>query len=112
MRKSLVIKDIMTDLCSTKVARSTKQIESWSRIPQNSPNIVEPCRALFLLYVMMVIGERGHTNYIVRNDIQSTLVISNSKGLSETLRDIRTSTYQIFRIEEQIIRTTTFNKFI
>ena len=41
--------------------------------------------------------------------VQSTLVISNSKGLSETLRDIRTSTYQIFRIEEKIIRTTTFN---
>ena len=44
--------------------------------------------------------------------IQPTLVISNSKGLSETLRDIRTSTYQIFRIEEKIIRTTTFNKYI
>ena len=44
--------------------------------------------------------------------IQSTLVISNSKGLSETLRDISTSTYQIFRIKEKIIRTTTFNKFI
>ena len=41
--------------------------------------------------------------------VQSTLVISNSKGLSETLRDINTSTYQIFRIEKQIIRTTTFN---
>ena len=41
--------------------------------------------------------------------IQSTLVISNSKGLSETLRDVHTSTYQIFRIEE---KTTTFNKFI
>ena len=27
-------------------------------------------------------------------NIQSTLVISNSKGLTETLRDIRTSTYQ------------------
>ena len=26
--------------------------------------------------------------------IQSTLVISNSKGLTETLRDIRTATYQ------------------
>ena len=44
--------------------------------------------------------------------IQSTLVISNSKGLSETLRDIRISTNQIFRTEEKIIRTTTFNKFI
>ena len=39
-------------------------------------------------------------------------VISNSKGLSEILRDIRTSTYQFCRIEEKIIRTTTFNKFI
>ena len=27
--------------------------------------------------------------------VQSTLVISNSKGLSETLRDIRTSKYQL-----------------
>ena len=45
-------------------------------------------------------------------DIQSTLVISNSKELSEILRDIRTSTYQGCRIEEKIIRTTTFNKYI
>ena len=32
---------------------------------------------------------------------QSTLVISNSKGLYEILRDIRTSTYQICNIEEK-----------
>ena len=44
--------------------------------------------------------------------VQSTLVISNSKGLSEMLRDIRTSTYQICRIEEKIIRTTTFSIYI
>ena len=31
--------------------------------------------------------------YIAQH-IQSTLVISNSEGLSETLRDIRTATYQ------------------
>ena len=31
-------------------------------------------------------------------NIQSTLIISNSKGPSEILRDIRTSTYQICRI--------------
>ena len=49
--------------------------------------------------------------YLVRI-IQSTLVISKSKGLSEILRDIRTSTYQICRIEEKRIRTTTFNKYI
>ena len=44
--------------------------------------------------------------------LQSTLVISNSKGLSEKLRDIRTSTYQICRIEEKLIRLTTFNKYM
>ena len=44
--------------------------------------------------------------------IQSTLAISNSKGLSEILRDIRTSTHQNCRIEEKINPTTTFNKCI
>ena len=47
-----------------------------------------------------------------RKQIQSTLVISNSKGLSKILRDIRTSTYPIYRIEEKITRTTTFNKYM
>ena len=42
--------------------------------------------------------------------IQSTLVISKSKGPSETLRDIRTSTYQMCRIEENTKRTTKFLK--
>ena len=45
-------------------------------------------------------------------EIQSTLVISNSKGLSEILRDIRTSTYQICRNGEKLIRLTTFNKYM
>ena len=43
-------------------------------------------------------------------DIQSTLVISKSMGPSERLRDIRTSTYQICRIEENTNRTTEFQK--
>ena len=43
--------------------------------------------------------------------IQSTLVISNSKELSEILRDIRTSTYQICTIEEKN-RLTTFDKYM
>ena len=43
-------------------------------------------------------------------EIQSTLVISKSKGPSETLRDIRTSTYQIYRIEENNNQTTKFHK--
>ena len=37
--------------------------------------------------------------------VQSTLVISKSKGPSETLRDIRTSTHQICRIEENTSET-------
>ena len=36
-------------------------------------------------------------------EIQSALVISNSKGFPEIRRDIRTSTYQICRIEEKLI---------
>ena len=44
--------------------------------------------------------------------MQLTLVISNSKGLSEILRDIRTSTYQICRIKEKIIRIITFDKYM
>ena len=44
--------------------------------------------------------------------IESTLVISNSRGLSEILRDMRTSTYQICRIDEKLIRLTTFNKYM
>ena len=37
-------------------------------------------------------------------------VISKSKGPSETLRDIRTSTYQMCRMEENTNRTTKFHK--
>ena len=63
--------------------------------------------------VMCNTCSRDHCLPLIRNfKIQSTLVISNSKGLSEILRDIRTSTYQICRIEEKIIRITTFNKYI
>ena len=44
--------------------------------------------------------------------IQSTLVISKSKGLFEILRDIRASTYQLSSIEKIRNRTTTFHKRI
>ena len=39
---------------------------------------------------------------VSQNKIQSALVISNFKGLSEIHRDTRTSTYQISRIEKKI----------
>ena len=43
--------------------------------------------------------------------VQSSLVISKSKGPSATLRDIRTSTYQMCRIEENTNQTTKFHKW-
>ena len=43
-------------------------------------------------------------------EIQSTLVISKSKGPCETLRDIRNSTYQIWKIEENTNGTPKFHK--
>ena len=42
--------------------------------------------------------------------LQSTLVISKSKGPSKTVRDIRTSTYHMCRNEENTNRTTKFYK--
>ena len=42
---------------------------------------------------------------VVFNVIQSALVISNSKGLSEIYRDTRTSTYQNCRIEKKNLTT-------
>ena len=45
--------------------------------------------------------------------VQSTLVISKSKGPSKTVRDIHTSTYQICSIEEKkTIWTTKFYKWL
>ena len=46
---------------------------------------------------------------LVEHD-RSTPVISKSNGPSETLRDIRTSTYQILRIEQNTNRTTKIHK--
>ena len=44
--------------------------------------------------------------------IQSALVISNSRGLSEIHRDTRTSTYQISRIIEKKNLTAKYLKLI
>ena len=50
---------------------------------------------------MVSFEQMGLVIFHVSMKIQSTLVISNSKGFSEILRDILTSTYQICRIEEK-----------
>ena len=56
--------------------------------------------------------QADHRGILTLMKIQSTLVISNSTGLSEIVRDIRISTYQICRTEEKLIRLTTFNKYM
>ena len=78
------------------VMRSHKWCESRDRVLRTSSRGYHSCRVCIP----------------IPNYIQSTLVISNSKGLSEILRDIRSSTYQVCRIEEKIIWLTTFNKLI
>ena len=60
--------------------------------------------------VLKRVYDRSETKYHFL--LQSTIVILKSKGLSEILRDIRTSTYQICRIEEKINRPTTFHKWM
>ena len=62
--------------------------------------------------LMLTMWDHNHWDFIRFIIIQSTLVITNSKGLSEILRDIRTSTYQICRIYEKMNRTAAFNKYI
>ena len=64
------------------------------------------------IYVTLAILMQWAEIFILFIYLQSTLVISNSKGLSEILRDICTSTYQIYGIEKKLIRLTTFNKYM
>ena len=61
---------------------------------------------------VQILGSQGWLSNGYNVELQSTLVISNPKGFSKILRDIRTSTYQICRLEEKINRTTAFNKCI
>ena len=80
---------------------------------KSRPSFMECCSGLGdFVYTFQPGVEQNSIFHTTEIDVQSTLVISNSKGLSEILRDIHTSTYQICRIEEQIILITTFNKYI
>ena len=66
----------------------------------------------YRIYIMHIYRMNSKIAKWLTYIVQSTLVISNSKGLSEILRDIRSSTYQVCRIEKKIIWLTTFNKLI
>ena len=54
----------------------------------------------FAFYIIKGTTPSDIKSALQQTKIQSTLVISKSKGPSETLRDNRTSTYKICRIEE------------
>ena len=58
-----------------------------------------------------IISQTDYYFVILTDCLQLNLVISKSKGPSETLRDIRTSTYQICRIEENSSETTKFHEW-
>ena len=53
----------------------------------DSLNVVDECIKFY-----------SQNNNLLPPNLQSTLAISNSTGLSEIVRDIRTSTYQICRM--------------
>ena len=57
-----------------------------------------PIFFIFVLCIMLIFAKDFKVTIQDRMVIQSALVISKSKGPSETLRDIRTSTYQICRL--------------
>ena len=55
---------------------------------------------LYKKYALDIYYRRYAADVCFLKKVQSTLVISNSKGLAETIRDIRTSTYQSWESEE------------
>ena len=86
----------------TTIMQSDRQL-AWA-------NIVEPNQLLqnalsdqdlhCLPFIQQFIDTSAHSKVNLFYDIQSTLFISNSKGFIETLRDIRTSTYQSWESEK------------
>ena len=91
---------MVTDLCHHLTYDSRRAIQCMtcsSRIISESPP------------EMLRMAEFDFLKSMIHFQIQSTLVISKLEGPAETLRDIRSSTYQIFRIEENTNRTTKFH---
>ena len=64
----------------------------------------------FIHFNQIISDRKAYSIMFIERTIQSTLVISKSKGPSETLRDIRISTFQMCRTEENTNRTTKFHK--
>ena len=67
--------------------------------PSSSAVVCEVCTFTNMMYEVCTFTNTVNSRYL-------------EFGLSEILRDIRTSAYQICRIEEKITRTITFNKYM
>ena len=94
----LIILRLSTVWSGSKV-QTTLVIISFScsiKVHDNNRNTV----SLGFIIIIIIIGDL----------VQWTLVISKSNGLYETLRSIRTATYQIFGLRKTFNRTTTFNR--
>ena len=85
---------IATDYCEYSISQEIHRIS----VPLEAVTVRMLIRSTRPL-ANQTISQRLALNQAMQ--LQSTLVISNSKGLSEILRDIRTSTYQICRIGEK-----------
>ena len=95
------------------VERPARAYRNTSRAPRG--RCLDPHVQVFLLdehlgqgrypiRTFLIIDTKSKVQVYIQFTVQSTLVISKSKGPSETLRDIRTSTYQMCRIEENTNR--------
>ena len=85
-------------------AVKTFHLKTWWQICEKAMNLKSAMKMLWISEHIVII------NVLY---IQLNLIISKSKGLSEILRDIRTSTYQICRIKKKKLEQPHFtNKYV
>ena len=100
---------VKVDYSQTCLYRSPKGMKNSGCSRQVTPKYRFICTVFWFRWLLKRSRDHASRFDCLRLEIQSTLVISKSKGPAETLRDIRTSTYQTCRIEENTKRTTKFH---
>ena len=93
----LVCRNISRDVSTAILYERWRQAPVWPGVSNLDLVYAKVLRQTFLTAYISVIS------CWILFILQSTLVISKSKGPSKTVRDIRTSTYQICSIEEKTI---------
>ena len=98
---AVILSDYLIKYCNTRI-----QIRQSKKKKKNGLRIIYfPYHAHFYLFIYLFTFSfnfkmLSQITSPVKYELQLTLVISKSKGLCETLRDIRTSTYQICGTEK------------